>query len=384
MKEALVLYGATAMGTAEFSADLRWRTGGFSVPDPVLFCEIGGKKILFVSSLEVERAAKEAKVDEIILLDAYVKKSKKENLPISVIFLKEQRIEKVIVPATIRHQLAENLAAHFEIQIRDEPFYPERAIKTPWEIGEIEKAQRAVEAAVVKGTDFIKDCSVRGNELFHSAFGDQPINSFHLRKIIDDELFLRGYLGVESIVACGIEATDPHAAGSGLLHPKEPIVLDIFPRSLETLYFADQTRTIFKGMPSENLCRMYGAVLEAQELAIAMVKPGANGAKIEQAVRDFFTKSGYPTSFTERPVKGFIHSLGHGVGLEIHEAPSLSSRPEVLQAGQVVTIEPGLYYSTAEGEIPAGGIRIEDMLLVTADGSKNLTKFPKKLEDMIL
>ena len=134
--------------------------GGFTMADGRVFSAGSGfvlRNILFVSSLEVERAAKEAKVDEIILLDAYVKKSKKENLPISVIFLKEQRIEKVIVPATIRHQLAENLAAHFEIQIRDEPFYPERAIKTPWEIGEIEKAQRAVEAAVVKGTDFIKD-----------------------------------------------------------------------------------------------------------------------------------------------------------------------------------------------------------------------------------
>lgn len=384
MKQAILLYGATAMGSAEFSADLLWRIGGFSVPDPVIFVEIDGKKILLLSSLECERGEKEAKVDEIVLIEPYVSKAKEMGKPISALFLKERGVEEVIVPSTIRYSLVKRLEEHFKVVVKEAPFYPERAIKTEFEVSEIEKAQRAVEVAVREGIKFVKECLVKGGQLFHSEFSDTPVTSYHLRKIIDDRLYFLGYLGVESIVSCGKEAADPHSVGYGELKPREPIVLDIFPRSLKTLYFADQTRTIFKGEPNEKLKRMYGAVLEAEELGISLVKDSADGGEIEAKVRELLESRGYPTNVSTRPVGGFVHSLGHGVGLEIHEEPSLSRRGDRLRAGNIVTVEPGLYYSEETENIPSGGIRIEDMLLVTAKGSRNLTQFPRRLHDMII
>lgn len=384
MKQAILIYGATAMGAPEFSADLLWRTGGYSVPDPVIFCEITGKKILLLSSLEIERGAREAKVDEVVSIEQYVEEAKRSSLPIAVLFLKERDIEEVIVAGDIRFSLGKVMSDHFKVTIKAPPFYPERAVKTDKEMRQIESAQRAVEKAVAEGMKFLKECLVKNDLLFHSEFPDTPIASHHVRKIIDDALYLQGYLGVESIVACGTEAADPHCKGYGNIKPKEPIVLDIFPRSMDSLYFSDQTRTVFKGEPNAKMKRMYNTVLGAQEMAIREVKSGVQGNIIDQKVRDFFDQSGYPTNIKKRPVFGFIHSLGHGVGIEIHEEPSLSQRESVLETGNVVTVEPGLYYPKETSAIPKGGIRIEDMVLVTDDGNRNLTKFPKSLEEMII
>ncbi|MBI4134990.1 MAG: M24 family metallopeptidase [Candidatus Sungbacteria bacterium] len=384
MKKALILYGATAFGMPEFSPDLRWRTGGYSVPDPIFFAEIDGKKYLLASSLEIERAAKEAKVDEVVPLEKYISESKEKNLPISVLFLKEHSVTDVTVSHTVRYGLGKVLGEHFAVEVRPPPFYPERAVKTVLEIAEIEKAQRAVEKAVHEGILFLRECQIKGNLLFHAEFGDAPIASYHLRKIIDDTLYILGYIGIESIVACGAEAADPHAIRSGLLRPCEPIVMDVFPRSLTTLYFSDQTRTVFKGEPIEPMKRMYETVLSAQEGAIAKIKAGVNGHEIHEWVHRHFEHLGYPTNTNRRPVGGFIHSLGHGVGIDIHEEPQLGGRDSILEAGHVVTVEPGLYYSIGTETIPVGGIRIEDIGVVADNGFRNLTQFPKKLEEMII
>jgi len=182
----------------------------------------------------------------------------------------------------------------------------------------------------------------------------------------------------------GIEAADPHAVGLGPLKAGEPIVVDIFPRSIKTLYFSDQTRTIFKGEPEDDYKKMYNVVLFAQEEAILMLKDGVDGKLIHDFVADFFEKSGYSRNLKSRPVSGFIHGLGHGVGIDIHEPPRINSYSEILKKGNIVTIEPGLYYPVSKEGIPACGIRIEDILLIEESGAKNLTKFPKKLEDVII
>lgn len=384
MKRAVVLYGTTALGAAEFSADLRWRTGGYSAPDPMFFAEIEGRTFLLASSLEIERAGKEANVDEVISLESYIAESEAKHISIPVLFLKEHEVTDVAIPGIMRYGLAKVLTEHFTLEVKPPPFYPARAVKTAAEVAEIEKAQRAVEKAVSAGMRFLRECQIREDRLFHSEFGNAPIAAFHLRKVIDDALYLLGYLGVESIVACGVEAADPHCKGYGFLKPREPIVLDVFPRSLETLYFADQTRTVFKGEPSEKMKRMYQAVLKSQMLAIDQIKEGAGGEGIDESVRDFFEKRGYPTNVTARPVSGFIHSLGHSVGLEIHEEPNLGKHGSILRAGNIVTVEPGLYYSQETENIPAGGIRIEDIGVVTDRGFRNLTQFPKTLDAMII
>lgn len=179
------------------------------------------------------------------------------------------------------------------------------------------------------------------------------------------------------IVSGGIKSSEPHEVGSGPLLPGEPIVIDIYPRSKKTGYYADMSRTVCIGKPSSALQSMYNTVLEAQQTAIACVAPGVLCREVHQAAVWVFESAGYTTSGkgTEFEFReGFVHSVGHGVGKEIHERPHISARSEeVLEVGDVITIEPGLYYTNI------GGVRLEDLLVVTEKGCQNLTTFPKQL-----
>lgn len=380
-KTALVLWGATDLGPPHFSGDILWRTG-FKAPDPVVLVEIleDEKEYLLVSPLELERAAKEAR-EGVEAVNAYDYKSKTRGYLEN--FLKKQGVTDVIVPDSFPCGLKDRLAKYFKVVVAEPPFYPKRAIKTDWEVAEIEMAQRAVEYAVQEAMDFLSSCTIDGGMLWaHKPL--RNATSDELRRIIDSALYNQDCLGVETIVACGIQAADPHCAGSGLLFAHQPIVMDVFPLSLKTHYYADMTRTVFKGEPSQALKNMYDTVRFAQEAGVMQVRAGVDGKEIYDWTLDYFNVHGYPTDFKKRPMEGFFHGVGHGVGIDIHEPPRIGSVNDILQEGNVVTVEPGLYYQNARNHIPVGGIRIEDMVLVTKDGCRNLTKFPKDLESMII
>jgi Xaa-Pro aminopeptidase len=146
---------------------------------------------------------------------------------------------------------------------------------------------------------------------------------------------------------------------------------------LSSRYYADMTRTFVKGEPGEDLRKMYDAVLESQEAALAMIGPGIDGKDVHERVSEILHEAGYVTQIHDRKegkplTEGFFHGTGHGVGLEIHEAPRLGLTGQELVPGDIVSVEPGLYYPSI------GGVRIEDLVLVTEDGSRNLTRFPKE------
>jgi Xaa-Pro aminopeptidase len=159
------------------------------------------------------------------------------------------------------------------------------------------------------------------------------------------------------------------------LRANEPIILDVFPRSQKTGYFGDITRTVVRGHASDAVRRLYDTVARAQEIAFAQLLPGAKAVDVHAAVQTFFDTEGYKTVKKRGRMQGLFHGTGHGVGMELHEAPriALTSR-DALAAGQVVTVEPGLYYQGL------GGVRLEDVAAVTAQGARNLTKFEKALE----
>lgn len=384
-KSALVLWGATDLGPPHFSGDMLWRTG-FKAPDPFVLIEIEEKAFLLVSPLELERAVKEARERiKVVNRNDYAAKNRGylEN------FLKKQDVQEIIVPDVFPCGLKDKLAKSFKVVAVDAPFYPKRAIKTVWEIQEIEKAQRAVEAAVRKTVNFLQNCVIENGAIvkrdpFLWGVTEKVVTSELLRGLIDKILFEDGYLGVDTIVSCGLQAADPHCAGSGPLYAGQPIVMDVFPLSLETHYYADMTRTVFKGEPSEELKKMYWSVLDAQTEGVKRIKDGVDGKEIYNWTLKNFERQEYPTDFKKRPMEGFFHSVGHGVGIDMHEPPRISSKSCILKVGHVVTVEPGLYYQNARGHIPVGGIRIEDMVLVTKTGYRNLTKFPKDLESMII
>lgn len=393
MKTAKVWWGATDIGAPHFSSDMLWKTG-FRAPDPFFLVEIDGETYMLMSPLEIGRARKEARADQIVLLDSYMKrKDAKTEAHRLIKFLKIHRIREVIVPHGFAHGIARVLGEVCIVHDGGHSLCPERAIKSKKEIAEITAAQRAGEEALGRAVTFLRGCAIRGALV---SDGSRIVTSEVLRRIIRNALWEKGYLAFGTIVACGIDAADPHRMGSGPIRARQPIVMDIFPMSLRTHYWADMTRTVFKGEPSEDFSRMYEVVAGAQEMAIGMIRPGADGADIHGAVAEYFLLYGYPTWIAQgyapaparRQVRGFIHGLGHGVGIDIHEEPRLGVRHQILETGNVITIEPGLYYSRARrgarGKIPAGGIRIEDMAVVAQNGCTRLTKFPKDLKSSII
>jgi len=215
----------------------------------------------------------------------------------------------------------------------------------------------------------VSSSKIKGNKLYLQG---KLLNSELVKAEINSYLSRLGYVASHTIVACGKQSSMPHHTGTGPLYANKPIIIDIFPRSQKTGYFGDLTRTVVKGEPSRELIKMYKTVHEGQKHAISLIKDGRRVKTVHMEVLKLFKDSGFENSMINGKPQGFIHSTGHGLGLEIHEPPRIGSGEEILKAGNVVTVEPGLYYERL------GGIRIEDVVSVTKEGCKNLTRIKKK------
>jgi len=234
------------------------------------------------------------------------------------------------------------------------------------------ESQRALFLAMRMAQGVLAKSRIKGRRL---VFEGRTLTSERLRTMINVFLLERGYSSTDTIVSCGRHAVDPHDKGSGPLAPHSSIIVDIFPRSLTTYYFGDATRTFCRGRAPDALKRMYFAVKSAQELGIGMVREGVNGRRIHEAIHRFFDEVGYPTRVRGGRNEGFFHGTGHGIGLEVHEEPArITAADYVLKRGNVMSVEPGLYYPGV------GGVRIEDLVHVTKSGCEVLGKFPKRLE----
>ena len=373
------------IGASEHDA-AAYHLSGFLAPDPVIFLEAAGKKYLAVSSMEYGRAKREARAEEVLSFDelnvmdlARELKSGGRALAAAAANLLEKlgaTGSPVAVPPTLGVVYADELRARgLTVTPEAKLFADLRRVKTEQEISYIETTQRAVEEACAHAVRILRESGVSvDGTLLHEG---EPLTSERLRFEIDTELLRRGCAASGTITAGGAQTADPHERGHGPLKAGDPIILDIFPADKTTRYYADMTRTFVKGEPGEELQKMYDAVLESQEAALAMIGPGVNGRDIHKKVSDILHEAGYKTLVhDQRPgeplQEGFIHGTGHGVGLEIHESPRVSIADEKLIPGDVVTIEPGLYYRRI------GGIRIEDLVVVTENGCRNLTNFPKE------
>jgi Xaa-Pro aminopeptidase len=260
-----------------------------------------------------------------------------------------------------------------QVRLATTPPFPARAIKTPREVGFIAKSQRAAVAAMRAAVAAIRAADVAPSGVLKS--GGRTLTSERLKDLIERTLLERRCTASGTIVAVGPQGARPHDEGSGPLRAHVPIVIDIFPRDKQTGYWGDITRTVVRGRATPEVRRMFRAVLAAQRLALSMVRPGAESRAVQLAVEQFFREAGYETRLSPPGGEsGFIHSVGHGVGLDIHESPGLRNEPGRLAAGNVLTVEPGLYFPGL------GGIRIEDTVAVVPGGYKILATFPRKLE----
>ena len=364
------------MATGLEENDVRYATG-LVATDPFCLLVKDSRLHLLVSALEAARARKTCPA-AILHTSAQLFTEtvpRRHTLGEQVLALvRQQGIRSIQVgpyfPIGIVRALEEG---GVEVLLTTAPAFPRRAIKSPREIACIAKAQRAAVAALRAAIQCLRaaDISPAGRLKFEGKW----LTSESLRDVIEQTLLRHRCSAEGTIVASGPQGARPHEVGSGPLCAGLPVVIDIFPRDKETGYWGDITRTVVRGHASEAIRRMYRDVLAAQKLALSMLRPGVESCAVQQAVEKFFRAAGHETRLSPPGQEcGFIHSVGHGVGLDIHESPGLRNEPGRLVAGNVVTVEPGLYYPGL------GGVRIEDTVVVTRTGYKVLATFPKKLE----
>jgi Xaa-Pro aminopeptidase len=364
------------VAASENDPDMLYATRFFA-PDPFIFLEKNGKRTLVLSDLEIDRARKQAKADEFVsysALEREVQGTKKRAPAYEKVlshFLRKRGIRSALVPANFPLGFAEEMAAS-KIRLRTSNglFWPEREAKTEPELRLMRRALQITEAGMARGIEVLAASKPGAGKKL--SWSGKTLTSEVLRAEIDSAILRAGGLPANTIVAGGDQACDPHERGFGPLKADSLIILDIFPRDAKSGYYGDMTRTVVRGRANEAQRNLWETVRQGQEMALKKMKPGVDGLQLHNEVKQFFTDRGFPTEVRNGRQVGFFHGTGHGLGLEIHEFPRFQKT--VFKPGQVLTVEPGLYYPGV------GGARIEDVVAVTKSGTRMLSRFEKRLD----
>ena len=362
---------------SEQDADMLYVSGLF-VPDPFAVLEMEGQWHGLFSTLEVDRAREDSRLDHVHLDAPWRQQAEAKGFGVSLIalvaaFLKEHKVPAVTVPPQFSAWSVEQLRQWgFGVTVASEGFFPQRALKSEYEIEQLAMVEKMTAEAMHRAYDVLAAATINQDGVV--CVDREPMSAQYLRGEIESQLIRQGAAPSHTIVACGVQSADPHQQGHGLIYAQEPIIIDIFPRLTSTGYWGDMTRTFLKGKASPALKKMYQTVAEGQDIGLNMLTNGVNAGDIHQAIVSHFETCGFYTGERDGKQVGFFHSTGHGVGLDIHEQPRVSLRGGVLNTGHVVTIEPGLYYPDL------GGIRLEDLAVVCDSGCRNLTNYPRKFE----
>jgi Xaa-Pro aminopeptidase len=346
-----------------------------SIPDPFFYAEKDGARHIVISSMEVPRLAElgsfelhpteEFGSDDLI---AEGKSFPELREAIAIRAVQVLGVTSARVPETFPLWLADRLRDEGVELIVDRDFFNDRRrVKTDAELAGMRRAQRAAEAAMDAARDLLRRAA------------DEPLTVEQVKSAMAVVFAAHGTTADDFIVAPGPQGAVGHDMGSGPIHTGVPVVIDIWPRDNESFVYCDMTRTFVVGDVPEDVREWHRLVKVALDRAIFEIKDGADGRAIFDGTCEMFEAAGEPTQRTKPPgtqlADGFFHGLGHGVGLEVHEQPGLGMTAKLpLKAGDVVTVEPGLY---RQGY---GGVRLEDLVLVTSDGAENLTQYPYDLE----
>lgn len=391
------------IGNADTCPEIEYASG-FRAADPVVFLQKGCDKYLVVPQLELGRARRLAchtkpgmqrrrsmaematgparppssgaggQVEVLTPEALGVKVSGRKRVSEWALkLLQRLNIRVLMVSPLFPHGVAKRLErAGIHITVAAAGLFPKRAVKTADELRKIRESQQAAVIAMRTAVSMIAGSEIdsagylrtRGKRLT-----SEQVQRAITKVLLDHNSFCKG-----TIVAGGAQAADPHEPGQGPLRAHEAIVIDIFPQHLVHGYWGDLTRTVVKGSPPPSLKKMYYAVKAAHNAALNRVKAGVKCATVHRSAAQEFTRREFKTAVVDRKSVGFIHGTGHGVGLTIHEAPYVSASDRRLRSGNVITIEPGLYYPGK------GGIRIEDTIVVTRTGWRYLVPCEKKFE----
>lgn len=353
---------------------------GYHTLDTFVTLFVNDRVSLLLPESESPRAKTESDADEVRTRSEFGYREKAEDMDprrakklVTAEFLADYGVESVSVPVSFPVGTADLLREHGIEVVPDFDYILKeaRGVKSDREIANIRNTQRVNEDAMAAAEELLDRATVRDDVL---QFDGEELTSERVRKRIERTLLDHGCEMDQCIVASGPAGARFHDSGAGPLEANVPIIIDIFPRHKETRYFGDMTRTFVKGDPHDRVEEWYDLASEAYEAALNAIRPGVTGETVHAAACEVFETEGYPTVRTEdSPDDGFTHATGHGVGLDVHEAPYLAQQGGELEAGHVVSVEPGLY------EQGTGGVRIEDLVVVTEDGYENLNEYPTDL-----
>jgi Xaa-Pro aminopeptidase len=361
----------------------------FLAPDPFIFLKkVDEDPLIVVNQMEYPRAQKQSIVKDVRSYFEYrylevMKTAKDSHLGTMKFIANVIRREvgadrKICVPHNFPAMTADVLEQEgLTVKPMFDIVEKSRESKDADEIDEIQAVQAVAEEVTTEAVDLIANADVGANGLL--TVKKEPltvgkVKSFFGHKFLDRECVIEE----DIIVACGLKGADPHYSGDSQdkLKANQPIVLDIYPRNVQKRYWTDMTRTIVKGRASDKVKKMFDAVLEAKNASIDAIESGALGNYVYDICCDVLEKAGYETTRRGKQItRGLTHSLGHGVGLDLHEGPSMNELYKFpLKEHNIITVEPGLY------DPDVGGLRIEDIVEVTKAGCSNLTKMEIELE----
>ena len=359
----------------------------FLVGDPAVFVELEKdgrvERNLILRDIEMDRARRRARVDHVFCPADFTPTSglsgdrETATAQAAAEFLRQRGIDRVTVDRSLPMIYAEMLRrASIDTTCDLDWGVSERRAKDEQEIAWLREAQQVTEEVMRRACETVARATATSDGTL--SVDGTPLTSERLKTLIDVWLLERGYTNPGSIVAGGPQGADCHESGSGLLKTGEPVIIDIFPQNRQTLYNGDCTRTVVHGEVSDELAAMHAAVVAAKAAATAAVRAGTTGEAVHRAAIEVIQQHGYavglPKPEDPETYTAMVHGTGHGIGLEVHEPPLLDLGGPPLVAGDALTIEPGLYSRAI------GGIRVEDMVIVTDDGCLNLNTLPESLE----
>jgi Xaa-Pro aminopeptidase len=364
------------------SADMRHAVP-LAVPDPFLYAEASGGRHVVASSMEAARLEElglfDVHVHEDYGIDELIEAGLERREIVAQLAVRAVRalgIERASVPETFPLWLADRLRAEgVELGVDQELFDDRRRVKTAAQLAGMRRAQRAAEAAMDTCRELLRSAEERDGAL---TLAGEPLTVERVKAAMNAVFASHDTTADEFIVAPGAQGAVGHDMGSGPIPPGVPVVVDIWPRDNASGVFTDMTRTFVVGDVPDDVREWHRLVKEALDRALGEIRAGAEGRSLFEATCEIFEAAGEPTQRTKKPgetlADGFFHALGHGVGLEVHEEPGMGrSSQTALVAGDVVTVEPGLYRAGY------GGVRLEDIVLVTENGAENLTNYPYEL-----
>jgi Xaa-Pro aminopeptidase len=357
------------------------------IGDPFLYLETDGRRVVVTNALEDDRIAEAVPELERLLadelgLDELIAQGLQREVVYREVFARavdRVGIRAAIVPPEFPIALADRLReAGVELTPDDGEFEARRRSKTAAEMAGIRRATEAGLAGLAECARAMREASIDGDQLRSNG---EVLTSEIVRARVREVCARAGAPAPEDIIVAPMRPGDAvgHESGSGPLPAHAPICIDLWPQDEASGCWSDMTRTFVRGDVSDALGQLHTLVLEAHERACAAVRPGVPGVEVYGVACDVFEAAGHPTQRTKAPGEtlrhGFYFGLGHGVGLDVHEAPALGrTGREPLIAGDVIAVEPG----TVDPD--HGGMRVEDLLVVTEDGYENLTaSFPYDL-----